>query len=381
MNIVHILDNLDRGGAQTMLRSVVAGLSARRYRQHIICLSGKRNEQVVEAMRCAGASVEIIGRPRLYALEGIWHIVCELRRRQPDLVHTELPWGDLIGRTAARLAGIRPIVSTVTARYIDKPRLQFVLDRLTASWADRVAFQSAEIVPFSIAHEGVRPDQVRCIPNGVDLDNCDRTAAAASLRRQYGGDAHTIIGMVARLHAQKAHGDLLKAFAKLASTDDIRLWLIGDGPERDNLTAQARQLGIADRVLFAGDRGDVRDWIAAMDVFVHPTYFEGLPLSVLEAMAAGKPVITSPVDGLRGLIASGVHGWLVAPGDIDALAAAIRHVVDHPDDAARVARAGAERVISQFSAERVVDAYDDLFKSLTRPRGASAGASAPQRNR
>ena len=375
MNIVHILDNLDRGGAQTMLRSLVAGLSARHHQQHIICLSGKLNEQVVTAMRRAGASVEVIGRPRLYALEGFWHIVRELRRRQPDLVHTELPWGDLIGRTAARLAGVRPIVSTVTARYIDKPRLQLVLDRLTAPWADRVAFQSAEIVPFSMKYEGVRHDQVHCIPNGVEPDERDRTDAAASLRRQHGAGARVIIGMVARLHAQKAHADLLAAFAEIASTYDARLWLIGDGPERDKLTTRVRQLGIEDRVLFAGDRGDVRDWIAAMDVFVHPTYFEGLPLSVLEAMAVGKPVITSPVDGLRGLITPGVHGWLIAPGDADGLAAAIRHVIEHPDDAARVARAGAERVLSQFSAERVVDAYDELFKSLLQPCDASTVAS------
>lgn len=376
MNVVHILDNLDRGGAQTMLRSLIAGLSARRYQQHVICLSGKLNEQVVEAMRRAGASVEVIGRPRLYALEGLCHIAAELRRRRPDLVHTELPWGDLIGRTAARLAGVRPIVSTVTARYADKPRLQLMLDRLTARWVDRVVFQSAEIVPFSMKHEGVRPDQVQCIPNGVEPDHQDRSDAATSLRRQYGGGAFAIIGMVARLHAQKAHLDLLKALATLAATRDVRLWLIGDGPERDRLTTHVRQLGIEGRVLFAGDRDDVRDWIAAMDVFVHPTYFEGLPLSVLEAMAAAKPVITTPVDGLRGLIVSGVHGWLVAPGDTDGLAAAIRHVLDNPDDATRVARAGAERVLTQFSAGRVVDAYDKLFKSLLQSAGASTVASA-----
>ena len=194
MNVVHILDNLDRGGAQTMLRILVAGLCARGYQQHIICLSGKLNEQVVEAMRSAGATVEIIGRPRLYALEGLWHIVGELRRRRPDLVHTELPWGDLVGRTAARLAGIRPVVSTVTARYADKPALQLVFDRLSARWVDRVVFISAEIIPFSVKHEGVRADQVRCIPNGVEPDHRDRTAAAALLRRQYGGGAGAIVG-------------------------------------------------------------------------------------------------------------------------------------------------------------------------------------------
>lgn len=374
MNIVHILDNLDRGGAQTMLRSVVAGLTKRGHRQHIICLNDIFNQDVVAAMRAAGASVEIIGRPRLYGLIGIWHIVSELRRRQPDLVHTELPWGDLIGRAAARVANIAPIVSTVTARYVDKPRLQLWIDRKTAPWADRVAFQSAEIVPFSLQHEGVRPEQVQVIPNGVEADDRDRSEAAAALRRVYGGGATTILGMVARLHPQKAHPDLLTAFARLASSD-LRLWLIGDGPDRTRLVEQATALEIQDRVVFVGDRGDVRDWIAAMDIFVHPTHFEGLPLAVLEAMVMCKPVITSPIDGLRGLITSGVHGWLVPPGDPDALAETISHVIAHPEDAARVAQAGAVRALSQFGSDRVVDAYEALFKSARRARSVKDAAS------
>ena len=373
MKIVHILDNLDRGGAQTMLRSVVAGLTARGHDQHIICLNEIFNDEVVAAMRAAGASVEIIGRPRLYGLIGLWHIVSELRRRQPDLVHTELPWGDLIGRAAARLAGIAPIVSTVTARYADKPQLQLWFDRKTAPWADRVAFQSAEIVSFSLEHEGIRPEQVQVIPNGVDADERDRSVAAAALRLDYVGGAATVLGMVARLHPQKAHPDLLEAFARLSGEPrDTRLWLIGDGPDRAQLVEQTRSLGIADRVVFAGDRGDVRDWIAAMDIFVHPTLFEGLPLAVLEAMAMGKPVITSPIDGLRSLITSGVDGWLVPPGNPAALAEIIDHVVAHPQERARVAAAGKARALSQYGSDRVVDAYETLFNSVL---AARSGAS------
>lgn len=378
MNIVHILDNLDRGGAQTMLRSVVAGLTRRGHNQHIICLNEIYNDEVVAAMRAAGASVEIIGRPRLYGVIGLWHIVSELRRRKPDLVHTELPWGDLIGRSAARLAGTGPIVSTVTARYADKPRLQLWFDRKTAPWADRVAFQSAEIVPFSLAHEGVRPEQVMVIPNGVDTDDRDRSSAAAALRQEFGGGAATVLGMVARLHPQKAHPDLLEAFARLDAATDARLWLIGDGPDRATLVAQAAALGIADRVVFAGDRGDVRDWIAAMDIFVHPTYFEGLPLAVLEAMIMGKPVITSPIDGLCSLITSGVHGWLVPPGDPEALAEVIGHVIADPETRARVAAAGAARAQAQFGSERVVDAYETLFTSVLAARAATSSASVLQ---
>jgi glycosyltransferase involved in cell wall biosynthesis len=245
-----------------------------------------------------------------------------------------------------------------------------MLDRATILWARRVVFVSAEIIPFSVAHEGVRPAQVCCIPNAIESDDCDRSEAAARLRREYGAGARTIIGMVARLHPQKAHGDLLEAFARVVSDSrDVRLWLIGDGSEQKRLAKQVRRLGLEDRVLFAGDRGDVLDWVAAMDIFAHPTYFEGLPVAVLEAMLAAKPVIATPTDGINGLITSGVHGWLVPSRDPVALAETIRHVMDHPEEAARIARAGARRVREEFGAERYVQAYEDLFKSLTAATG------------
>jgi glycosyltransferase involved in cell wall biosynthesis len=372
VNIIHILDNLDRGGAQTSLCRLVAGLFARGYQQHVICLNERLNQYVVDAVQEAGASVEVIGRLRLYAFVGFWHIVRELRRRQPDLVHTELPWGDLIGRTAARIAGTRPIVSTVTGRYTQKPRVQLMLDRATAQWADRVVFVAPEIVPFSVANEGVRPEQVVCIPRGIGPDHFDRAEAAAALRHRYGNGARKIIGMVARLQPPKAHADLIVAFAMLARmSSDLRLWLIGDGPDRQRLMTMVQELKLENHVLFAGDQNNVGDWVAAMDIFVLPTQSEGLPNAVLEAMSAAKPVVATAVDGLRGLITSGGNGWLVAPGDPNALAQTIGYIVDHEEEAERVARAGAKHVKIAFSAEREIGAYDDLFRSLINGRTAA----------
>lgn len=363
MKIVHVLDNLERGGAQTVLRSLVAGLSRRGHEQHLVVLNENYEPGVVADMQAAGAAVTIIGRPRLYAGIGFWQLTRLLRRLEPDWVHTLLPWGDLIGRTCARQAGLRRIISTVTARYADKPRWQLALDRATIGWAERVVFQSAEIIPFSQAREGVRPEQVRCIPNGVEWDETDRSGPAAALRRQHGRGARQVVGMVARLHPQKAHADLLRAYrAAREEFPDTALWLIGDGPERRRLEALARRLGLEDHVVFAGDRADALDWVAALDVFAHPTCFEGLPLAVLEAMAAARPVIATGVDGLRGLIESGIHGWLVPPGDVSALAAALREALGRPERAAQMGRAGAARVRAEFGAERMVQAYAALFE-------------------
>jgi glycosyltransferase involved in cell wall biosynthesis len=342
----------------------------------VICLNEVLSTQVVQSIRDAGATVEVIGRPLLYSTVGFWRIVAALRRRRPGIVHTMMPWADLVGRAAARLAGARPVVSTVTARYVTKPRIQLLLDRATAGWVDRVAFVSSEIVPFSIEHEGVRPDQVCRIPNGVEWDDADRSEAAARLRQEFGGGAATIVGMVARLHAQKAHADVIEALVRMGrEAEDVRVWFVGDGPERARLAALATRRGLQDRIVFAGERHDARDWIAAMDLFVHPTYFEGLPVAVLEAMAGSRPVVASDVDGLRELIVPGVHGWLVPPGDVEALADAIRAALGDRERAARVARAGAERVKSEFTAARVTESYDALFRSLVPGAGPTASAN------
>ena len=364
MKIVHVLDNLERGGAQTVLRSLVAGLARRGHEQHLAVLNEKHEPGVVADMRAAGATVEIIGRPQLYAGIGFWRLTRLLRRLKPDWVHTLLPWGDLIGRACARQAGLRRIVSTVTARYADKPRWQLALDRATIGWAQQVVFQSAEIIPFSLAREGVRPEQVRCIPNGVEWDETDRSAAAAALRRRQGRGARQVVGMVARLHPQKAQSDLLQAYRNVREEfPDTVLWLVGDGPERRRLESLARRLGITDHVVFAGDRADALDWVAALDLFAHPTWFEGLPLAVLEAMAAARPVVASAVDGLRGLIEPGVHGWLVPPGDVPALGAAMREALRHPERAVQLGRAGAARVRAEFGADRMVRDYAAIFEA------------------
>ena len=363
MNVVHVLDNLDRGGAQKTLRFLVAGLARRGYEQHVVALNEKYHPEVVANLRKAGATVEIIGRPQLYAGVGFWRLVRLLRRRSPDWVHTLLPWGDLVGRACARRAGIRRIASTVTARYLDKPRWQLALDRATIGWARKVVFKSAETMPFSMEREGVRAEQAVCISNGVEWDDADRSAAAAALRERHGGGARQVLGMVARLHPQKAHGDLLRAYREVRNEfPDTVLWLVGDGPERRKLEALARRLGLADRVVFAGDRSDVPDWLAALDLFVHPTYYEGMSNAVLEALAAARPVVATAVDGLRDVVEPGVHGWLVPPGDVPALAAAMKEALGQPERAAGMGRAAAARVRAEFGMERLVRAYAALFE-------------------
>jgi glycosyltransferase involved in cell wall biosynthesis len=377
IRIAHVIDILARGGAQTWLLLLVEGLARLGHRQRVICLNERYDADIVKRLRDCGVAVTVVGRPRLYALAGFVQVARELRRERPHVVQTCLPFADVIGRALARLVRVPRIVSVESARYVDKWRAQFALDRATVRWVDRVVFMGRETIPFAVAHEGVRAEQVVYIPNGVAPPPPGWTAARSSLRGRHGvADGACVLGMAARLHPQKGHQFLLEAFSRVARLHPgTVLWLVGDGPLRRKLERHATRLGIRERVVFAGDQIDVWPWLAAMDIFVHPTLFEGMPYSVLEAMAAAKPVVASRVDGTQSLILEGESGWLVEPGDVEGLVRRLSYVVDHPEEAARVGRAAADLVAREYSAERMVAAYDALYRELL--SGPRAGSAPP----
>ena len=172
----------------------------------------------------------------------------------------------------------------------------------------------------------------------------------------------TIVGNVARLAEQKDHRTLLEAAALVrARRPDVRFAIAGDGELREELEHQANELG--DHVVILGNRSDVPDLLASFAVFAHPSRYEGLCISVLEAQAAGVPVVATPVGGIRETVVDGETGYLVPPGDAEALAERIVHVLDHPDEARRVADE-ARRRVQAHSEERMVAETLALYDEL-----------------
>jgi len=167
--------------------------------------------------------------------------------------------------------------------------------------------------------------------------------------------------MVGRLGQEKGHQHLLKAATLVPQATFV---IAGEGPLRESLEAQAKQLGIDGRVKFLGHREDIQDLLAICDVFVLPSLSEGLPVSVLEAMAASKPVVASAVGGNKEVVIHGETGLLVPPADPTALATAIQSILSDPGFAARLAAAGNERVQKQFSAETMVGKITQIYDEL-----------------
>jgi glycosyltransferase involved in cell wall biosynthesis len=295
----------------------------------------------------------------LLGVRRVWPFSRELRARQPDVFHAHLTWplACKFGLVGAILARVPAIVATVQL-YLEFPlgASIFVQQRLLVAGVGRYIAVSQEVAQRLIRklHWPTQKIQV--------IHNCVSPVSEYKAQSPIERTGRPIVLTVARLDEQKGHRYLLEAAAQVPEAQFV---LAGDGPLRASLEAQARSLGVEERVKFLGYRTDIADLLAGCDVFVLPSLYEGLPLSILEAMSAGKPVIATHIGGTDEAVIAGETGLLVPPANPTALATAIRSVLTDRPLAQRLASAGRARVEQEFSAakmvQQVIAVYDELL--------------------
>jgi glycosyltransferase involved in cell wall biosynthesis len=304
------------------------------------------DDPALEPFRRLGVRT-IAVRPRaapLLALE----LTRVLRRLRPRVVHVAEVWPPAL--VAARLARVPRAL--VTHHTPELPRTDNPHGRLwwRLGWATR-----PEVIYTSELDrraDGRTPSGV--VPLGIDLDRFARGAPALT--------DGPLVGNVARLAPQKGHHYLIEAAFRLVDRyPDVRFVIVGDGELRADLERQAAPLG--DRVLFTGARDDVPDLLASFDVFAFPSLYEGLCLAVIEAQAAGVPVVATPVGGIRETVVDGETGFLCPPRDAERLAERISHCLEHREDARRVADEARRRVRERFSERRMVEETLALYET------------------
>jgi starch synthase (maltosyl-transferring) len=238
------------------------------------------------------------------------------------------------------------------------------LDRMTSRLACGSVCVSKDVLRFSVERGGLDPARLTVIPNGVDPSRFDVPPAdRASLGVP--GDAFLALA-VGRLDVQKGLPDLLDAVERAAAdVPALRLAVAGDGPLRGWLeTEVAARPGLAGRVRLLGRRDDVPALMRAADLLVHASHWEGMPNVVLEAMAAGLPIVATAVEGVDELVVPGETGWIVPVRDPDAMALAIREAAADRDAAGRMGRAGRARASDEFSTARMVGRYESLWAGV-----------------
>lgn len=358
--VVHVVLGLDVGGLEKMVLLLLAHTDRARVTPLVCALDAPG----ALAPELAPLGVPLALVRRRPGLDARLPFVLSrfLRRAGAALVHTHNPTPHLYGALAGRLAGL-PVLHTKHGRNEPEVRRKVLLARVASALSDRVVAVSEDAARLCREREGVAPRKLITIGNGVDTrlfrPGGDRGATRAALGVPAGG-LH--VGCVARLEAVKDHATLLEAFALLrAARPDAHLTLVGGGSLRAALGERAAAPDLAGAVTFAGERAEVAPLHAAFDLFALASRSEGHSLTLLEAASSGLPIVATRVGGNAEIVADGVTGLLVPPGDPRALAAAL---------AAAAARAGAlgaagrARVTRLFSAERMARAYHDLYAEL-----------------
>ena len=377
LRTLHVITRLTLGGSAENTLATMLALEAAGYAGSLAVGVAASDAASVNDARRRGATlpdVPGLGRevgPRdAAALVRLWRL---MRAQQPAIVHTHTSKAGFIGRLAARLAGVPVVIHQphghIFYAYYGPRRTAFyvALERLAARWTDRIVTLTERGIDEHLVRGIGERAQYRAVPSGVptaELRAAAPTRGVARARLRLPDDAFVVVGL-GRFVPVKGFDVLITALPTLAAAvPSTCVLLVGDGPERVALEAQAGRLGVRDRLRFTGVTPDIAVCLAAADVLAAPSRNEGMGRALVEGMALGLPVVGSEVGGIPAVIADGETGWLVPPGDAAALAEAL---VELGRDAALCAKLGAAAAArAEAFSSRVAHAamraiYDELM--------------------
>ncbi len=375
--VLFVVPNLAVGGAERHIANVVPRLDRERFEARVVCI--KEPGALFDPVRSAGIEAISLDCPGGKAIpKAFWKLRREIKRFRPDVVITRGFNAEAIGRVAtATSTSATKVVWKRNCGDLHRSITERVVDRLLDRITDRYFGVAYGQVPYLINELGIAGDKIRIIRNGVDpqefvpRDGGPRNAALAA---EFGiGPNERVVGILAVLRPEKDHATFLRA-ARVVSErlPDARFLIVGDGPCRAELEQLSIELGLGDRAIFAGMRGDVADVLSLCDATVLTSYtVECCPHALLEAMAAGVPSVCTAVGGVPEMIEEGFTGHLVSPFDPHGLAEGIVRAIDPIDRAREMGRAARTRLETNFSLERSVREAERVLQEVARqPRAA-----------
>ncbi|MEM6702211.1 MAG: glycosyltransferase [Acidobacteriota bacterium] len=365
----------DFGGAEVFLQELIGRLDRRRFEPLLLslCPPGRMAERV----RADGVPVHTFDSAESTSIPELLRSIGRLRRffarERVDLVQSQLYRANVVANVAGRLATRRPVVVNAQhSLYAMTGKSAEMMARWARPLADVTVAVSPIVEEYLVRDEKANPKRIRVIDNGVD-DERFRPSDDRPLRSELGlEDDVLLLGAVGRLSEEKGIEHLLDALGRYeeasGSAQAAHLALVGDGPERGALEERVATLELVDRVSFLGVRSDIPELMRSFDVYVLPSLREALPISLLEAMASGACVVASAVGGVPHALEDGVEGLIVEPGDVDALAAALRQCLGDSVRRAGFGTAARARVERDFSLTVATRRYETLYAELLSAR-------------
>jgi glycosyltransferase involved in cell wall biosynthesis len=365
VRVLHVLANLGTGGAERMAAHIATGLDRARFDVAVVALSKPFGTDVEQLMADAGVKVWYLGKGSGFDFRTFGRLFRVFREFRPEVLHTHV---HVLRYVLPSMLYFKPSLMLHTvhnlAEWEVEPRARFL---------QRFAFNHG-VVPVAVAREvavslqrlyKIPPCHVvwNCIP--TDLYAFPKTPRAEWRAKERFAESDVLFGCVARFAAQKNHMLLLESFARGPASDPrAHLVLAGGGDLLEQAKVRANDLGLSRRVHFLGIRTDIPDLLGALDAFVLSSNYEGNPLSVIEAMAAGLPIVSTAAGGVPELIENGREGFIVQPGDLAGLADSMTFLLNHENARKSMGGAAARRAKEHFDISAMLTAYEELYETL-----------------
>lgn len=361
MKVLHVEAGKHYYGGARQVAYIIEGLAARGVANVLACpvgaeIAGAVGNSAQVHQIALGGDLDAGSTTRLARL---------IRTTRPDIVHLHSRRGaDLWGGLAARLTSTPCVLS----RRVDNPEARWQV-ALKYRLYDHVITISEGIRKVLLA-EGLAPAKATCVRSAVDAAPYLAPVNRQAFLREFGlPDSSVVVGMVAQLIQRKGHFYLIDAIDALhGAYPDLRVLLFGKGPLQGELEAEIARRKLGDIISLAGFRTDLPQWLGGLDILAHPADMEGLGVSLLQASAAAVPIIASRAGGLPEAVLDGVNGLLIPRGDVAALTAALRRLIDDPDLRRRMGQAGRARILSEFSVDAMVNGNLAIYNMVLKER-------------
>ena len=365
VKILYTFVHLNYGGAEVGLLTTLKNIDKNRFDCSVIS---------IEKKGIIGETIESLGF-KVYYLDkkaGILNfsilprIIRILKIEKPDILHTSLFYANFFGRIASLFSKPPVVITEERSMYTEKRFYHVIIDKILSLLTDRIVVCSRSVLDFTSKQERIKNDKFYLIYNSVDSERFDIQKSKEALRERMGYAKELfVIGAVGSLIQKKGHIFLIKALSDLIKKiPSSKLIIVGDGEDREELIRAAAFYKLSDHIEFTGARSDIPELMKIMDVFVLPSFQEGFPRTLLEAMYIGLPVIASNVSGIPEIIKDGKNGFLVAPGDLNAIIDRISLLSEDKTIGADLGSEARKTIKSGYLPKHYMDRLERLYIEL-----------------
>jgi glycosyltransferase involved in cell wall biosynthesis len=361
IRVMQIIEDLHVGGLERVVVTICKTIDRDRFEPSVLVLRGS-GPLASELDQIGVEVVDIGGKPGTGDYFAFRKVAREARKRRIDVFHTHNSLALFDGFAAARMTGVRGHVHTDHARNFPDKRRYMIAEHITSYFLDQIVAVSDHTKENLVNYEKISPSKIIVIVNGIDGGRFEQPIDVAKKRRELGVTSGPVIGLAARLTEQKGVIYLLQAVVELRKQfPGLQVVIAGSGDQEENLKRTAGELGVESNVRFLGVRLDIPELVRAFDVYVIPSIWEGLPMALLEAFAAGCPVVAADVGGVGKVIRHRHNGSLVPARDPQALARELAEVLAHPELQQKYGVEGRRTFEEHYSAEAMTRRYEEVY--------------------